>query len=181
MANHPPPDGNVVPFPRTRHAGQADVKRRDLPLGPALQPTIDRLREIAAVSGDHLATEGPVHPDHRLLDLCAAALDLIQQADQAAAVYQGKFRAGHEWTDADRVHGDAARDRRHGLTVAAAQILKQARRHKATTPAGVFAKALLVRSSVTGATLLAMTLADDLISCDGLRHSLTWSDGPRRP
>ncbi len=40
------------------------------------------------------------------------------------------------------------------------------------TPAGIYAKALLVRSSTTGATELAMSLAIDLLDCPGLRESL---------
>lgn len=86
------------------------------------------------------------------------------------------FRSGHSWTDADRAYGDAAHDREQALKAAAVRLLKEARRHKAKTPAGVYAKALLVRGSITGAALLSQTLADDLIACDGLRRCLTWPE-----
>jgi hypothetical protein len=37
---------------------------------------------------------------------------------------------------------------------------------QATTPAGVYARDLLVRSSLTGASTLAQSLADNLIACE---------------
>jgi uncharacterized protein YndB with AHSA1/START domain len=86
VANHPTHShGNVVPFPR--YVRPANAKQRDLPPGPSLLPTADRLREIAALSCDSMVTEGPVHPDHRLLDLCAEALHLFSQADEAGAIH----------------------------------------------------------------------------------------------
>jgi hypothetical protein len=54
----------------------------------------------------------------------------------------------------------------------AKQLTRQAAKLRATTPAGIFAKALVVRSSHTGAAVLAMSLADELIACPGLRQSL---------
>jgi hypothetical protein len=56
------------------------------------------------------------------------------------------------------------------------RALSKAKKLKATTAAGIYAKALIVRSSKSGARLLAMSLADDLIACPGLRESL-WSAG----
>ena len=52
------------------------------------------------------------------------------------------------------------------------RVLFKAKKIKATTAAGIYAKALIVRSSKSGAPLLAMSLADDLIECPGLRASL---------
>jgi hypothetical protein len=54
----------------------------------------------------------------------------------------------------------------------AKQLTRQAAKLRAMTPAGIFAKALAVRSSHTGAAVLAMSLADELIACPGLRQSL---------
>jgi hypothetical protein len=52
-----------------------------------------------------------------------------------------------------------------------------AKKIKATTPAGIYAKALLVRSSRTGATELAMSLAEDMIECKALRDTLWPAQG----
>ncbi len=85
MGNQKSMPGNVVSF---RGDGQTQRKPRDTPIGPNPQATIARLREIAELSGDALVTEGPVHPDHLLLGLCAAALDLVRQAEEADARYR---------------------------------------------------------------------------------------------
>jgi hypothetical protein len=52
----------------------------------------------------------------------------------------------------------------------------KAKKLKATTAAGIYAKALIVRSSQSGAKLLAMSVAEDMIACPGLRESL-WPAG----
>ena len=46
------------------------------------------------------------------------------------------------------------------------------RKLKATTAAGIYAKAAAVRASKTGAADLAMSLAQDLLDCPGLRAAL---------
>jgi hypothetical protein len=50
------------------------------------------------------------------------------------------------------------------------------RKMKATTAAGIYAKAAVVRASKTGTADLAMSLAEDLLDCPGLRASL-WPAG----
>jgi hypothetical protein len=50
------------------------------------------------------------------------------------------------------------------------------RKMKATTAAGIYAKAAVVRASKTGAADLAMSLAEDLLACPGLRAAL-WPAG----
>lgn len=50
------------------------------------------------------------------------------------------------------------------------------RKMKTTTAAGIYAKAAVVRASKTGAADLAMSLAQDLLDCPGLRASL-WPAG----
>ena len=57
------------------------------------------------------------------------------------------------------------------------QLLRRAKKIRASTAAGVYAKALIVRASTTGAAQLAMTLAE-IIACEGLRASL-WPAPPR--
>ena len=44
--------------------------------------------------------------------------------------------------------------------------------------AGIYAKAMVVRASKTGAAGLAMSLAEDLISCEELRKSLWPAEVP---
>src|SRR5437763_7121386 len=57
---------------------------------PNLQPAIDRLKAIAAHSGDCLLlADGPPNPDAALLDLCA---DIAQQRKATDAVWE-RWRA----------------------------------------------------------------------------------------
>jgi hypothetical protein len=90
------------------------------------------------------------------------------------AVYLRIFAAANTWTDTEQTAKDVAYDRERALTTAAVRLLRRAGKLRATTPAGVYAKALLVRSSLTGASTLARSLADDLIACDDLRQTLPW-------
>lgn len=53
-------------------------------------------------------------------------------------------------------------------------ILRRARKLPALTPAGLYAKALLVKRSKTGAALLAMSLAEDLVNLPEVRR-LIWT------
>jgi hypothetical protein len=171
------PPGKVVAF-RGGHAGRTPrPKRRDLPLGPALMPTIQRLKEIAMLSGDHLVTEGSVHPDHALLDLCAAALHLMKQADQAQDIGKSMFASERILTAAERTYCDAADDQGCNLRMMAGQLLRRARMLPARTEAGIYAKALLVAGSQSGAATLAQSLASDLIACHAFRRSLGWPEG----
>jgi hypothetical protein len=172
------PGGNVLPF-RGIDFEPPNFKRRALPHGWAMEPTIAKLREIAALSADHLVAEGPVHPDHRLILLCAEALSLIEESDR----YADKRHAMHDgqlWTEEKKAQADFMYDQQRGLSTAAASLIKLAAKLKATTPAGIYAKALVIRASLTGAAGLGQSLADDLIACDGLRQTLTWPDGAAR-
>jgi hypothetical protein len=47
---------------------------------------------------------------------------------------------------------------------------------RATTPAGIYAKAMLVRFGTETAAILAMSLAEDLVECEALRLTL-WPAG----
>jgi hypothetical protein len=145
-----------------------------LPLGADLPPTIDRFREMAAASWDALVTEGPVHADHVLLALCAEALhhrrlaaELREAGDALPAPYGNPPATAEQNRLREAIHArrDAAGNR-------AVQLSKRAAKLRATTPAGIYAKALVVRSSQTAAAMLAMSLAEDLVSSDVLRKSL---------
>jgi hypothetical protein len=60
----------------------------------------------------------------------------------------------------------------HSLRKKAAQKMYWITKKPAQTPAGIYAKALVVKSSMTGAAKLARSLAADLIACRELRESL---------
>jgi hypothetical protein len=85
--------------------------KREFPLaGAEMSSTIDRLKAIADQAGDALLTEGPVHPDHQLLDLCAEALHHRRLHDEAKAILKANDEQRHldcdrqrrpYWTDAE--------------------------------------------------------------------------------
>jgi hypothetical protein len=141
---------------------------------PDFGPAIARLRLIAITSTDNALTEGPVNADRTLLDLCADALHSLVHAERA---YHSR-----DWaclTAETKAEADAARARdaeRMGEyetgTKSAKPLLGRIRKLKATTAAGIYAKAAVVRASRTGAQDLAMSLAQDLLDCPGLRASL---------
>ena len=142
-----------------------------LPLGDALGGVMVQLKAVAAASGDSLLlADGPPQPDWRLLDLCGDALHYSKAAN---AAYGARDRGPDvKWTDAHR-RRDAALMAEYNLnTNECAKLLRLAKKIKATTPAGIYAKALLVRCSKTGATELAMSLANDLVDCKALRATL---------
>jgi hypothetical protein len=67
---------------------------------------------------------------------------------------------------------------RNGIACAQPR-LRQIAKEKATTPAGIYAKALVVRASRTGAKHLAMTLAEDLVNYPALRAAIWPADTAR--
>ena len=136
-----------------------------------------RMKQIAAASVDSLLlADGPPHPDYRLLDLCGDALHYAKMADRAYAArddncphWDSPKRAA--WDANDRALMDEWERNKNEVV----QRLRRARKLKATTPAGIYAKALLVRCSKTGAIELAASLAADLVDCEGLRETL-WAN-----
>jgi hypothetical protein len=133
---------------------------------------IDRFREIATASADALVADGPVSPDHELLDVCAEALALFR--DSAALDAQRQRQVMTPWTDATRKRDWELCEQSHEANRAASGKLRRIRNLRAVTPAGIYAKALVVRQSKTGAVDLARSLAEDLVSnapCSGeARH-----------
>jgi hypothetical protein len=159
------------PHPRNDSARKIPAP---LPLGSDLGPTIDRFQEIVAASRDALVTEGPVHADHVLLGLCAEALhhrrlcaELRKAKDALPAPYGNPPATAEQKRQRQEIgaQADDARNR-------AVQLSRRAAKLKASTPAGIYAKALVVRSSQTAAAILAMSLAEDLIGAPVLRASL---------
>jgi hypothetical protein len=140
---------------------------------------IERFREIVSQARNSLlVADGPVHPDTELLDLCAEALHLLVSAREALDAYQAQLAAA---TEVDRhspryrqlrAAGETFLDKRHDLIRRAKAMMSRARKISAQTGPGVYAKALLVRDSSTGAPGLAKSLAEDLIRIPRLRESL---------
>jgi hypothetical protein len=79
-------------------------------------------------------------------------------------------------TPAETVALEKAREGRRSAEKNYSAMLRAAAKIKATTAAGIFAKALAVRSSKSGAADLGVSLAQDLLDCPGLRASL-WPAG----
>jgi hypothetical protein len=152
-------------------------KLRDLPLGDALLPTIDRLKAIANEAGDTLLlANGPPHPDYELLDMCGDALHFLNHMNATRKARVDPVISG-PWSDADRARDRALFEEAEALKRQAIGIMRRARKIQASTASGIYAKALLVRSSQAGAAELATSLAADLIAMPGLRASLWASEG----
>ena len=140
------------------------------------QPAIDRMKAIVAVSGDHLLlADGPPHPDAALLDLCSEALHHLKEAEK---VYRSRLptpvhgsSSSADWQEWHRDDGErmALYYKHLGL---ARRPMSRAKKVRATTPAGIYAKALCVQASRTGAAEFAVSLAEDLVNNPTLRASL---------
>ncbi|WP_428487203.1 hypothetical protein [Rhodopila sp.] len=135
---------------------------------------IGRMRAIATQSADHLLLgDGPPHPDAALLDICAEIGHQRRVADAAAQRWREADRAARfRKTEADRTTKDACDKDYTATGQKYAHLLRAAAKLKATTAAGIYAKAIAVRSSKTGAAYLATSMADDLIACEELRQTL---------
>jgi hypothetical protein len=143
------------------------------------QPTIDRLKAIVAQSGDALLlANGPPHPDAALLDLCADALSLLLETQrvEAARFAQMKVCTARGWTDDDRRRFNEEYASLNELRMRARAPLKRIGKMSACTAAGIYAKAMIVRASSTGAAVLAKSMAKDFLACAELRRAL-WPAG----
>jgi hypothetical protein len=145
---------------------------RRLPLGAEFAGTIAQLKALAARSHDAAFTEGEVSPDRHLLDLCADALHLLKHANNLEKEWRERWDAERPLKAETRAKCDALNAERHRLETQAKQIMYRAKKMSAKTPGGIYAKAMLVRVSVTGATHLAMSLAEDMVNCKELRAVL---------
>ncbi len=143
-------------------------KNRSFQLGSDLEPTVNRLAAIAKMSGDALLLgEGPVLPDANLLDLCEAYIHCAK----AQLLAEKKWRCGptpaEDREGFDALYKAMSEKRRlcRSAAIAASKIPAQ-------TGPGIYAKALIVRSSSGQAPGLAKSLADDLILHPTLRRLL---------
>lgn len=158
-------------------------KPRTMPLGAELQPTIDRLKAIAADAGDRLLlADGPVHPDAALLELCGEALHVRRRAEELLRQWHALPASfgNPPATEAEK-RQRAELDAEHRKCAArVTQLLNKTQKIRSTTPAGIYAKALLVRASRDGAAALAMSLAEELIDCRALRESIWLAESAGR-
>jgi hypothetical protein len=144
---------------------------------------IGLFRSIAAKSADALVMEGQPHPDHRLLALCADALDelsVVRREVEVQAV-EARERAGKAWPPAEGEEAwRAAQRTRFEAHMAhyyqARALLRAIAKVPATTPAGIYAKAQVCRASRTGAPGLATSMVEDLLACRALR-AVIWPSG----
>ncbi len=145
---------------------------------PKVSPTIVRLRRIAAAPGDHrlLDDDGPPHPDARLLDLCA---EIAHQRKVTDAAWRRFAEGGRTpWCSgprADALHDASAKEIQH-----LDALLRDAGKLRATTGAGIYAKAIAVAHAKSGALPLCKSLAEDLIANPALRATL-WGAEPEPP
>ncbi len=132
---------------------------------------IARFREIVADTNDALLlAEGSAHPDAALLDLCAEALHLLSHAERAKAAGRAAF-GSDEWRPR-RTEWEALFDDSNRGVTKAMPLLSRIRKLHASTGAGIYSKAMVVRASISGAPHLAVSLAEDLIACKELRATL---------
>ncbi|MGH7085365.1 MAG: hypothetical protein ACREFN_10295 [Acetobacteraceae bacterium] len=139
-----------------------------------LQPAIARMRQIVAETGDHLLLgDGAPHPDAKLLDLCGEALHHLTAGRDAYSEYSLLLypNCGSR-ADKDRLLAEYYAHKK-----GASGPMLEIRKLKAATAAGIYAKALVVRCSRSGAAGVAMTLADDLVNNPALR-AILWGDDP---
>jgi hypothetical protein len=156
----------------------ASANRERLQQLASLGPAVARLKAIAMQSADALLTEGPVHPDHELLDLRANALHHLVHAQKA---WDARPEFWGLPTEAEQQAAFAESNRlpneRDAIEAVSKPYLLSISKLKARTAAGIYAKAMCVRASKTGAAGLAMTLAADLLDCPGLRATLWPGEG----
>ncbi len=145
---------------------------------PDFSAEIGRLKAIAAQSGDALLTEGSVNPDYQLLDLCSEALHHLKHAQKSYDARTWEWLHLKDGPEKTAMHAENDRllEQHYEGERLGKPFLRKIRKMKATTAAGIFAKAMIVRASKTGAAGLAMSLAEDLIACPGLRESLWPAD-----
>ena len=133
----------------------------------SIADTITRLKQIAVVSQDHLClSDGPVHPDHELLGLCAEALHWAVEYRKVYELRRGDIKRG-QWGRNDELceqEFEAEKQMNH--------FCRKVRKLPAKTPAGLFAKATLCRAHKIGAGVLAMSMADDFLACDEIRLAI---------
>ncbi len=156
--------------------------RKSPPPRPDHQEAIALLRAITTFDPRDTMARKPqqavppklAHPDAKLLQLCTAASESLVQRAIALA----------EWRRGPSPHGMEGErrlcDQFSGLHREAMAHVRAASKLRAATPAGIYAKALVIRSTLTGAAKLGLSLAEDLLDNPKLR-SVLWEAEAEKP
>lgn len=158
----------IVETARRRHAESGNVPNgpgHDAAMQVRHQPeqrSDAMLRQLASDAAHGAADPSAVaHPDHELLDLCDQIVMLRRQQNEIL----------EEWQDA-AVSTQTHHENMKRNQVALRKPMLRAGKLHAKTAAGIYAKAVAVRSAgLTGASL-GKSLAEDLLACTALRAVL---------
>lgn len=121
--------------------------------------TLRKLASSAARAGAD--PQEIAHPDHELLGLCDQIVMLRRREEEAWDLYRtAVFRSSVENT-ASAIIKTVRQDLRKPML--------RAGKLRATTAAGIYAKAVAVRRSGDSAAVLGKSLAEDLLACPELR------------
>jgi hypothetical protein len=132
---------------------------------------IAQMRELAARSGTLQSLPAhPDNPDALLLGLCSVAVEQHKHVTQAKNDYCE--RKDFSWSADSLAQDKKLRENWNSATGELTTLLRRAAKLHAVTPAGIYAKALMVSKSRTGAAVLAKSLAEDLIANTTLRAAL---------
>jgi len=126
---------------------------------------------IAAIRRRISEDDGPVHPpshdDRELLELSADALQLIKIERDIVNAFKDQLARN----DPNRNAAQNGQDHREAR-IRTCHLLRRIGKIPARTPAGLFAKAALVRASKSGAAVLASSMANDMIQTHALRSAI---------
>jgi len=134
------------------------------------------LRRRATVAPGEMERHGAPTLDDDLLNLCGEVIFKHREVTKAWDTIR-EFNCqtvGIEffYSEDGRQHSKELFAEQRRLAREEAVLLRRAAKLHATTAAGIYAKALMVRASRTGAAVLAMSLAQDLIGNRTLRAAV---------
>lgn len=140
----------------------------DLIKFPANSDALALLRTLATRTAEHAADPQVVaHPDQELLDLCEVITTLrLRELELTERWHRVNVR--------DTENFRRARDDADSARRAVRRPLLRASKRRATTAAGIYAKAVAVHHIGVTATELGKSLAEDILACGELRRIL-WS------
>lgn len=121
------------------------------------------------------APDAPPHPDAELLDLAEQVLSKAKATRHLRGHMDDlgrRFPLHRPATEAERAPFDRAIEYWDDARRSTAKLIRRAGWLKATTPAGLAAKALICRASKTGSPKLAVSLAEDLLDNPHLRRAV---------
>lgn len=134
--------------------------RRDGDVPPDVVAILRRLAKLSAEAGAD--PQASVAADLELLLVCDHIVALMRQLDEATAVWQRTPCQDH--------HPKLEEMRRKKRALR--PVLHRAMKCRASTPAGLFAKAVAVKRVGAGAAGLAVSLAQDLLNSPELRAAI---------